>query len=159
MVLGPRRVVCEHSRRDTACLWGGGSGRGEKLPPAAGARGQRQGRHKGAAILPLQACADPSLRRQHRLHTPAAPPPLRGRFFLRQDRTFQSFSSLVFFSSFPSSSCICSICRLCGGCGNCVAPSGPYLPWTVGPLSPCRPSAAPFPFSGVVTLWLSAVGC
>ena len=61
-------------------------------------------------------------------------------------RTGPSSLFLPWFSSPVSLHDDASTCRLCGGCDNRVAPSGPYLPWTVGPLSPCRPSAAPFPF-------------
>lgn len=47
-----------------------------------------------------------------------------------------------------------------GGCGSCIAPSGPYLPWTLGTLSPCRPFSCTFLFlRGGDPVWLRAVSC
>ena len=68
-----------------------------------GTRAQRQGAvgDCGAAILPLEVRVDPSLRCQRRLHILAASPPLRWPLLppcSGRTRTFQSFSSLVFFS-------------------------------------------------------------
>lgn len=109
--------------------------------------GRGSARGCGAAILPPQARVDPSLRHQRRLHTPAAPPPLRWPLLPPSSgRTGPSSLFLPWFSSLISLLDNASTCRLHGGCGNCITLSGPYLPWTLGTLSPCRPFGCTFPF-------------
>lgn len=123
-----------------------------RLPGAQEPRGRGAVGGCGAAILPPEARVDPSLCCQHRLHTPAASPPLRWPLLPPSSgRTGPSSLFLPWFSSLAGSM---------GGCGSCIAPSGPYLPWTLGTLSPCRPFSCTFPFlRGGDPLWLSAVSC
>ena len=70
--------------------------------------------------------------------------------FLRQDKGLPVF----FFPGFLLRQ------ALWGGCGSCIAPSGPYLPWTLSTLSPCRPFSCTFLFlRGGDPVWLRAVSC
>ena len=77
--------------------------------------GRGSARGCGAAILPPQARVDPSLRHQRRLHTPAAPPPLRWPLLPPSSgRTGPSSLFLPWFSSLISLLDNASPCRLHG---------------------------------------------